>query len=129
MIQIEKLNKTEVQAGDWALISMLPFESQETLTVTMKDQEVFMVRVTDAAYDGTVITNLNGATGALVNTTNQNAVQDTAQNGATLRAIQANVSGSQVTTPDGSPELTQWTFNYVGNWNGNNYYTIRTGSG
>ena len=33
--QIEKLNKTEVQAGDWALISMLPFESQETLTVTM----------------------------------------------------------------------------------------------
>lgn len=46
--QIEEINNTVVQSGDWALISVQPFESEETLTVTMKDGEVFTIRVTDA---------------------------------------------------------------------------------
>ena len=46
--QIEGINSTVVQSGDWALISVQPFESEETLTVTMKDGEVFTIRVTDA---------------------------------------------------------------------------------
>ena len=46
--QIETINSTEVESGDWALISMLPFSSEEELTVTMKDGERFTVKVTDA---------------------------------------------------------------------------------
>ncbi len=46
--QIAQINAQTVAAGDWALISMLPFESEESLTVTMKNGEAFTIRVTDA---------------------------------------------------------------------------------
>ena len=45
---IAKINDSSVRAGDWALISVRPFISAETLTVTMKNGEVFTVQVTDA---------------------------------------------------------------------------------
>ena len=53
--QIAEINNTVVESGDWALISMLPFASEETLTVTMKTGEVFTIRVTDAQIKKTVI--------------------------------------------------------------------------
>ena len=45
--QITEINAQTVEAGDWALISVKPFMSEETLTVTMKYGEVFTVKVTD----------------------------------------------------------------------------------
>ena len=48
---IETINSTEVESGDWALISLLPFNTTETLTVTMKTGEVFTVKVTDEAVE------------------------------------------------------------------------------
>ena len=53
--QIAVINAQTVEAGDWALISVQPFTSEETLTVTMKDGEVFTIRVTDAQIKKTVI--------------------------------------------------------------------------
>ncbi|MBQ9663003.1 MAG: hypothetical protein IJV40_07655, partial [Oscillospiraceae bacterium] len=53
--QIEEINAQTVESGDWALISMLPFESEEPLTVTMKTGEVFTIKVTDAQIIKTVI--------------------------------------------------------------------------
>ena len=53
--QIAAINDTEVESGDWALISVHPFTSEETLTVTMNDGEVFTVRVTDGQIKKTVI--------------------------------------------------------------------------
>ena len=53
--QIEEINAQTVKAGDWALISVQPFTSEEQLTVTMKDSEVFTIRVTDAQIKKTVI--------------------------------------------------------------------------
>ena len=53
--QIEKINAQTVEAGDWALISMQPFTSEETLTVTMKDGEQFTVKVTDGQLHTYVI--------------------------------------------------------------------------
>ena len=46
--QIAEINAQVVEAGDWAMISLKPFESEEMLTVTMTDGEVFTIRVTDA---------------------------------------------------------------------------------
>ena len=46
--QIAEINAQTVEAGDWALISILPFDTEESLTVTMKTGEVFTIRVTDA---------------------------------------------------------------------------------
>ena len=53
--QIAEINAQTVEAGDWALISVQPFISEEELTVTMKDGEVFTIRVTDAQIKKTVI--------------------------------------------------------------------------
>ena len=50
--QIEEINAETVEAGDWALISLRPFHTEETLTVTMKTGELFSIKVTDA--QGTV---------------------------------------------------------------------------
>ena len=53
--QIAEINSTVVESGDWALISVQPFESTESLTVTMKTGEVFEIRVTDVQLKKTVI--------------------------------------------------------------------------
>ena len=46
------LVKIEKQAdGDWLLISLAPFTSEETLTIEMNDGVTFIVDVTDAAGD------------------------------------------------------------------------------
>ena len=53
--QIEEINAQTVEAGNWALISMQPFASKETLTVTMKNGDQFTVRVTDEQIKKTVL--------------------------------------------------------------------------
>ena len=49
--QIEEINSIIVESGDWALISMLPFDTEESLIVTMKNGDVFTVGVTDDRVD------------------------------------------------------------------------------
>ena len=46
--QITEINAQTVKTGDWALISVQPFRSEETLTVIMKNGDQFVVNVTDA---------------------------------------------------------------------------------
>ena len=53
--QIADINSQKIEAGDWALIGMKPFETEESLTITMKDGEIFTIRVTDAQIKKTVI--------------------------------------------------------------------------
>lgn len=54
--QIEKINAQTVEIGDWALISVRPFTSEETLTITMTNGDQFIVKVTDAQISTHVIT-------------------------------------------------------------------------
>ena len=54
--QIAEINAQTVEARDWALISMQPFTSEETLTVTMKNGEVVTIRVTDYQISTNVLT-------------------------------------------------------------------------
>lgn len=46
--QIAEINAQEVFAGDWALISLKPFDTEESMTVTMKNGDAWSVKVTDA---------------------------------------------------------------------------------
>ena len=55
--EIEEINAQTVQAGDWALISLRSFETEETLTVTMKNGDTFEIRVTDPPGPGNVTSN------------------------------------------------------------------------
>jgi len=54
--QIAEINSSTVEGGDWALISMQPFMSEETLTVIMKNGDQCVVRVTDAQISTHVLT-------------------------------------------------------------------------
>ena len=53
--QIDEINASTVLAGEWIVISLKPFDSEETLTVTMNDGERFVIRVTDGQIRRTVI--------------------------------------------------------------------------
>ncbi len=46
--QLEEIDSTPVSAGEWLLISLKPFDTEETLTVALRDGQVFTVKVTDA---------------------------------------------------------------------------------
>ena len=46
--QIAAIDAMAIGAQDWALISLRAFDTQETLTVTMKNGEQFVIRTTDA---------------------------------------------------------------------------------
>lgn len=124
--QIEEIDAKTVSSGDWALISIVPFTSEESLTVTMKTGEVFTIKVTDAQYDATVIpaTNLDGATGALVNLRNNNALLDVARDSSHLRATGVTVSGGSITSDD---SLTKWTFTKVPGTNDQYYISSSNG--
>ena len=47
--QIAEMDNKSFVAPDWALISLKPFDTVETLTVTMKNGDVFEIKVTDAS--------------------------------------------------------------------------------
>ncbi len=51
----EAADALPVRAGEWVLISLLPFTTEETLTLTMADGSVITVTVTDAQIKKTVI--------------------------------------------------------------------------
>ena len=50
------INNCQVKAGDWALISLHPFTSEEKLTVTMKNGDQFAISVTDHQISTDVLT-------------------------------------------------------------------------
>ena len=114
--QITQINAQTVEAGDWALISLKAFDTEEILTVTMKDGEQWTVKVTDASYTGTKVTDLDGKTVALVNLQNNNALQDSPHNTAgRLKAVGTtyNAGTNTVATQNNNDRLTEWTFTKV----------------
>ena len=45
--QIAAIDDETVNAGDWALISLEPFKTEQTLVIIMNDNKVYTIRVTD----------------------------------------------------------------------------------
>ncbi|MBR2783399.1 MAG: VWA domain-containing protein, partial [Firmicutes bacterium] len=110
---IAAINAQQVKAGDWALISLQPFDTEETLTVTMDDGRQFVIRITDVSYQGTQVTDPDGKTVALLNLANNNALQSTAHStSGRLQAADIQLNGNRVTSLD---PLTTWTFTRVPN--------------
>ena len=64
-----------IKAGDWALISLKAFNTEETLTITMKNGDQFVIKITDAQdpsvyLDKEVIIYDNGEQRAMTSTNN-----------------------------------------------------------
>jgi len=94
--QIAEMNAKELVAVDWALVSMKAFGSEESLTITMKSEESWTIRVTDAR-------------------TNKVTVHFVNRNGQEIEGVQYTGTNSYVTAnPDGK------TYNVPFYWNGNN---------
>ena len=53
--QLAEINGRTVEAGEWVLISLKPFDTEETLTVRMADGKVLTIKVTDAQITGEFI--------------------------------------------------------------------------
>ena len=53
---IAAINGRPLAAGEWVLISLKPFLTEQTLTITMADGRVYTVQVTDAQIKTTVMT-------------------------------------------------------------------------
>ena len=64
--QINDIDAAVIRGIDWALISLKPFETEETLTVTMKNGDVFTIKVTDAQLSG--LSNIDPDRGYLIYT-------------------------------------------------------------
>ena len=54
--QIAEIDAQIIHTGDWVLISLRPFTSEEVLTVTMNNGDTFELRVTDAQISTNVLT-------------------------------------------------------------------------
>ena len=52
---IVAVNDQIVESGDWAIVSLQPFTSEETLTVTMKNGDIFTIKVMDAQSDAIIV--------------------------------------------------------------------------
>ena len=116
--QIAEINTHMVEAGDWALISVMPFDTPETLTITMNNGDQFVLRITDASYTAFKTADLDGKTVALVNLRNNNALQSTAhgvQGRLNAAGITYNASINKLETDDPNEILTKWTFVKVPN--------------
>lgn len=107
--QIKTINEGEVKAGDWALISLKAFDTEETLTITMNNGEVFVIKVTD---DQENPLGLDGKTFSILGQKNntQYCLNNTVTSSNTLSATAVNSSTSR-----GTP----WTFEWAGT--GKNY--------
>ena len=46
--ELREIDSKIVQEGEWILISILPFESEESLTITLTDGEVYVIGITDS---------------------------------------------------------------------------------
>ncbi len=105
--QIAEINAQTVEAGDWALISVHPFDSEETLTVTMKNGEQFEIKVTDARE-------ISDSSAGSIDANKSYLICYEADGQYYLLKNDGSVDSSH--TPDGFDDLNStycWTFNYV----------------
>ena len=128
---IERINNAIVKPVDYVLISLKPFDTKEALTVTMKNEDSFEIKVTDSSYTGSDETDqvLNGRTGALVNIYNNNAMQSSCHlvSGRLGAAgIVYDQSTNTISTVNPGDRITEWTFIKVGE---PSYYNIRSSAG
>ena len=122
--QIADINAQTVDVGDWALISVQAFDTEEYLTVTMKNGEVFTINVTD---DQANPFGLDGNTYSIFGINKEN------KNSYGLRNQMNNDGSLQATT--NSAYASSWTFEYTGKeklfliHDDNNNYIIVDGNG
>ena len=68
--EVLDINHKKYKAGEWLLISLKAFDTEETLTITLKDGSVIEISVTDAAdaiMDGDKVQTISNPAGTTIN--------------------------------------------------------------
>ena len=125
--QIVEINAQTVEAGDWALISVQPFESTESLTVTMNTGEVFTIRVTDAMVQPTNLWDLNGNEYALAVNINYQDILMTSEPHSDGGKLKAQYVGDASNINNLTVNTTKWKFTSTGDY-GKYYITCSEGN-
>ncbi len=99
--QIHEINNQSIKAGEWALISLMPFESEETLTITMTTGEVFTIKVTDDQASDPL--GLDGETFVITNGNHDRSLKAQAD---------SNAGSLQAQNPPSSDAINVWKFEY-----------------
>lgn len=116
--EIAELDAKKYESPDWVLISLKAFDTEETLTITMANGEVFTIKVTDSNFASTV----DGKTFALIiandTKTSGHALDATLRNDArfTSRTTSINYLGETVNEEVyfcEDVDSIKWTFEYV----------------
>ena len=111
---IAEINAQTVEAGDWALVSMQPFDTEESLTVTMKTGEVFSIAVTD---DQENPFGLDGKSFAITaHKASNNADYYLGNDGTGISSSNPNCLKAYSFNPSsgGTPQGATWTFEWTG---------------
>lgn len=102
--QVDAINGQTLSAPDWVLVSMKPFESKETLTITMTDGKSYVVKVTDAAVNS--LNNIDGSKGYVIYTEKNGKYYVLKTDGTTVEV-------SNRADLDAMDNDYKWTFSYV----------------
>ena len=106
---VAKMDARQLVAPDWALVSLKPFDTDETLTVTMTNGEVVVIKVTDDQENPFGLDGKSFAITASKNGTYYYLNNEISSgNGNCLRAYNYNPSSN------GTPQGTTWTFEWTG---------------
>lgn len=120
--QITEINAQTVEAGDWALISVLPFTSEETLTVTMKNEDQWTVMVTDAQKPYKDVDYLENGNYIIYRSDSSNSRYMFLKNDGTTM-IRRPENGEALNASD----FPSYTWSVTKNWDGT--YTIKSTAG
>ena len=115
--EIGEIDAQEVRGGDWALISLQPFTSEETLTVAMKNGESFTIRVTDE--QAASLENIDEDKSYVIYTESNGQIYVLKTDGTTVTARRSDL--------DGMDNNYKWKFDFVYTDlnTGISYYVIR----
>ena len=117
--QIKEINGQTIDSGDWALISMQPFDTEESLTVNMMNEDQFIIKVTDAQVSPGSFWDLDGKEYALINQATANSALLTAEPHNTeghLKAISVDVNNLNINTA-------KWKFKRLDQYGNFNIFT------
>ncbi len=117
--QIAEINAQEAKAGDWALISLKAFDTEESLAVTMKNGDTWTVRVTDAQKPYKDVESLETGTYIIYNSFDSSKQAVFMKNDGT-----SSFTNSTTGTAWNAADLSNYTWRVTKNNNGT--YTIKS---
>lgn len=112
--EIEDINNSKIAKGDWAVVALHPFATDETLTLTMHNGDTIIIDVTDAQYD--VHIRINDTNAGVFNSkyygiVNENGIDGTSYDGTSKNSSPSVLNYGFGTKPNSGYRFVYWVKN------------------